>query len=149
MKTLPDLIVIDVMWTLCIMDRRLVVSIVSRYEFQNINRNGIIKWRPYLWKHYQIWLPLMYRGPYVALTVRLIGSTASRYEFQVINHKGIIKCHLYLWSTTRYDCHWCDMDLMCYWPSIDCIHSQQVWVSVWQPQRNNQMMLLIMKALPD
>ena len=37
--------------------------------------------------------------------------------------------------------------------SVDCqigyIHIQQVWVSGYKPQRNNQMMLLFMKALPE
>ena len=32
---------------------------------------------------------------------------------------------------------------------IDCIHSQQVWVSGDQPQRNNPMTPIFMKSLPD
>ena len=32
---------------------------------------------------------------------------------------------------------------------IDCIHSQQVWVSGYKPQWNNQMIYIFMKALPD
>ena len=86
---------------------------------------------------------------YVVLTARLIGSTISRYEFQDTNHTGIIKWRLYLWSTTRYDCHWCNMNLKYYGPSINCIHSQQVWVSGYQPQRNNKMTPIFMEALPD
>ena len=59
MKALPDMIAIDVMWTLCSIDLRLIASTLSRYEFQVINHKGIMNWRLYLWKHYQIWLPLM------------------------------------------------------------------------------------------
>ena len=50
MKALPDV------RTLCGIDLWLIASTVSRYEFQDINHTGIIKWRIYLWKHYEIWL---------------------------------------------------------------------------------------------
>ena len=43
MKALPDMIAIDVMQTLCSIEFRLIASTVSRYEFQDINHNGIIK----------------------------------------------------------------------------------------------------------
>ena len=58
-KELPDMIAIDVMRTFCSIDLRLVTTTVGRYEFQDMNCNGMIKWRLRLWKHYQIWLPLM------------------------------------------------------------------------------------------
>ena len=38
----------------------------------------------------------------------------------------------------------CSMDRQ-----IDCIHSQQVWVSGYKPHWNNQMTPIFMKALPD
>ena len=55
MKALPDMIVVEiwlsfVIWTLCSIDLRLIASTVSRYEFQVINHEGIIKWRLYLWE---------------------------------------------------------------------------------------------------
>ena len=92
MKALPDV------RTLCSIDLRLIASTVSRYEFQDINRAGIIKWRLYLLIHQQIRFALMSCGPYVVLTVRLVTTTVSRYEFQDINRNGIIKRRLCLWK---------------------------------------------------
>ena len=97
MKALSDMIVTEC-GPYVILTVRLVATTVSRYEFQDINRNGIIKWRLFLWKHYQIWLPLMQCGTYAVLTVRLIGSTVSRYEFQGKKCNGMIKWRLYLWK---------------------------------------------------
>ena len=98
MKALPDMIAIDVMRTLCRTDLRLIASTVSRYEFQDINRTGIIKWHLYLWIHQQIRFALMSCGPYVVLTVRLVTTTVGRYEFQDINRNGINKWRLCLWK---------------------------------------------------
>ena len=42
----------------------------------------------------------------------LIASTVNRYEVQDINRTGKSNdAHIYE-STTRYDCHWCNVDLM-------------------------------------
>ena len=108
MKALPDMIAIDVMRTLCSIDLRLIASTVSRYDFQDINRTGIIKWRLYLWIHQQIRFALTSCGPYVILTVRLVTTTVSRYEFQDINRTGIIKWRLYLWihQQIRFPSDW-------------------------------------------
>ena len=126
MKTLPDMIVIDVMRSLCGIDHQ-IDCIHSQQVWVSGYQPQWNKWRPFLLKHYQILLPLVWYGPYVSWTVRLIASTVSRYELQDISRNGINDAYFYQ-STTRYDCHWRNMGLMYYGPS-DWLHPQSAGMS--------------------
>ena len=54
MNTLADMICIDAMSILSGIAPKMIGSTMSRYEFQGLTRIGIMKWRLYAWKHYQV-----------------------------------------------------------------------------------------------
>ena len=99
MNTLSDMICIYAITTsYCILAHWCLVHSkqvwVSGYIINGIE---MIKWRLYLWIHYQIWSASTQSQLYVALPPIGIGSTGSRYRFQDVNRIVMINWRLYLW----------------------------------------------------
>ena len=76
-KALPDMIAIDVKWTLFSMDRQFDCIHSLQVWVAGYKRKGIIKWRLYSWKHYQMC------GPYVLLTFDWLHTQSAGMSFRI------------------------------------------------------------------